>query len=628
MHPVLLWPASNLSSPTNGNCSLIQNDSKMMPPPALPPRRSSVQMIVPDGLSSSNIKAEVSNAGPGVVPHFSNAAGSQSPNSVNQRAYLPPQYPTMSDCPNMISEYPSNYRTMTDLDSSLKSDTVPKMEPLSEPPMCANAYPAASASDTHSSQMCISMKNSAAVMRASQSPDLYSNSHDFAYASSDMYANSTSDNESEARSPVEDLSMFANPRPANTVIPSDSLSLLGGSNVSSMMMQSTHNVLNSNDSSNYVVSPSFRMNSIVSNNVLTTSSSYPKNDKMLMATMSDSSYHQNTKRKTFQFNNLKSLQSLVSCSLKNTSSYENLRNAVCYKNTPATESSVVPVYQNYLNMENTPTLNSSEDVLLSYGKLDENKSVASSMDVVKSSMMLENAASSLMQEASRTARKNSHDYTLPISKAYATKSLDGGDNSSYLNSQSQESVLNDFVHAPMAVNAINTVPKLEELVNCAAESHMRSANKSASSLNLLNTSAISNSNCNRNSIQLNMFLTTETSQGGNCNGIRTTTSPSGRTNCVSENPLLVHNDELTSYQHATNASRNAIEISIVTNKPQDALELKKEKTVNVPEMSKKTEEGVFSSEISQMTENDLLSYINPSCFDEGKISILSKKTVL
>ena len=35
----------------------------------------------------------------------------------------------------------------------------------------------------------------------------------------------------------------------------------------------------------------------------------------------------------------------------------------------------------------------------------------------------------------------------------------------------------------------------------------------------------------------------------------------------------------------------------------------------------KKHEGMFPSEISRMSERDLLNYINPSCFDEGKLRI-------
>lgn len=595
VHPVLLWPSSNLSSTTDGSCNL-QNDSKMMPPPAMLPRRSSVQMIVPENMSS-NAKPDLPNTSSDVIPA---TTSSQLASGVPSHTFVSAPFTVMPEVTTMMSDFARNFHPLADVEASLKTEpTVPKVEPLPDSPALsctAESYSVPQTSDTQSSPTCLvpSIKTTSSLcISQPSSADLYVSSENFIYRPATMYSDVVAKTEQpENRSPVEELSTYDVTDSPPSIITTDSNR--------DLMVSAARTNLKSAESVNFISSNTLPINP---SGILPQIRS-PSVDNKISRILSDASFG---KARSFEFNELMSQQQqqqqqqqLATCFMKQSSSYENIRSAVCYKNVPATTESTATVYSNFMNLETESPLNDSDGNMM-FKKSPENKPVATSLSLAaEPPMILENTSMSLMPKVMgpRENSLDSYSSVLPVSKNQLPSE------SSFLSAQSQDSTLTEFVPSTLVDNAVNTVPKLEELVNSTAESYIRSG-QSASSLNL-----VTNANCVANTMSLDTFLSNAPQSNlmnNICNTVTATTH-----SCVSGTSLS------DAYQCGSMVA--SMEMSnVVPPKPMNVLELKDVKDENkpTPEM-KKTVEGMFSSEISRMTENDLLSYINPSCFDEGK----------
>ncbi|XKL63075.1 hypothetical protein PGB90_005439 [Kerria lacca] len=638
IRPVLLWPAS-----THGSSTLLAHtDSKMMPPPLILPRRSSMQMIIPDSLNQK-CNDDTNNAASDTIKPVSllnanstcnnnnNSDAGNTNSSSNQmtNTFIPTQFTSLSDVP-MLQEFARNFHSITNVDTSLKSEPVPKVEPMTDSTLsCAEPYTVTQNSDTKSTSTptCIvpSIKNQS--MFAKQSPDLYSNSENYIFQSTtDMYSSAVSKTEPR-NSPVEELSAFE--------VTVSSPSVISSKSISNLMLSSSRTLKSPTETSNFIVSNSISMNpspTAMSNirpttNLTETSfSKHDKNfefDKLLSQQQSHLQQQQlpppppPPPSPVQQQQQQQQQQQLTSCQLKPSSNYENIHRTFCYKNVPpATVASVNVYHRNYMNLENESSLNSDKEVMslnnnVVYKQSTDIKSGKTMNMTSESSLLMENSSMVMVPDIMRSTTESTSDNypsVLPLSKSYSpTKTY------------SQDTILNKYVPTNLVTNSVNVVPKLEALVNSAAESHMRTVTESSSSLNLLNDSVVSDTDCTANSMTLDNFLS-ETPRNNILNAVICNTVTSTSDSCVVENPLLIQTREPVAYSQCANIV-SSIDLTGATPKQMDMMVMKTinekdEKAMSVPNMSKKTEEGMFSSEISRMSEHDLLRYINPSCFDE------------
>lgn len=675
----MLWQGSALSSSSTvaNNCNMLlqHNDSKMMPPPVMLPRRSSVPMIVPDGLAA-NVKADAGSVTSDEMTPLTNATAAAAAvvAAANQMAaaasnpYVSTPYNTLPDVP-IIQDFARNFHAINEVDHpTLKTEPVLKVEPLSESAASTNGIVEMS---QQPSSVCMSSMKSGSLCTAQSNASMYLSDENYLYKSAtELYPAVVSKTEPRG-SPTEEMT-------AAFDVTSPTTPMMTANSLSSLMLPTshpTHGYLSSSsmsDSNDMMVnmsppSSNSSVSSASSGSVILEKQLPDKMSDMMASGLGDASpFKRILSPQSSPPQQLQQIQQpLSNCSLKQATSYDSLRNPFCYQNvvpqSVVTKTNVTGVYhQNYLNLEPSRSqLTAAESVSSIMFKNQQsvdvtgsaNSGVATSPTKPLSPLAMSMMENSLMPDMMRQPKSSSPNANNFGGAVMPTKS--------YLNSQSQDTLaLSEYVPSALVPNPASTVPKLEELVNSAADSHIRSGNAAAAaaaaassavaSMNLLShaSTAVSNTattSCNSSNAQLalNSFLA-EPQRQDVLSSVICNTPTTVATSCnvvasscgmVGENPMLVPRASESAastsvYQSCGGGSM--VELSVAAaavNKQMSMLEMKmakEEKSMSVnavqaQQMAKKSAEGMFPSEISRMSERDLLNYINPSCFDEGKL---------
>lgn len=674
LRPVMLWQGSGLNTTAasgNRNMLLHQNDSKMMPPPVMLPRRSSVPMIVPDGLAA-NVNTDAGSVTSDEMTPLTNATAAAAAvvAAANQMAasnqYVPTSYNSLPDVP-IIQDFARNFHAISDVEHpTLKTEPGLKVEPLPEP--SASTGNLVEVSQPNS--VCRSSIESGSMSTAS----MYLNDESYLYKSaSEMYSSVVSKTEPRS-SPTEELTTAFD-------VGSSATPMMTANSMSNLMLPTSHpahsylsssSMSDSNDMMVSMSSPSSNssVSSASSGSVILEKQLPEKMSDMMATSLGEASaFKRLLSPQSSPPQQLQQMQQpLNSCSLKQATSYDNLRSPFCYQNMvsqPAiTEANVTNVYhQNYLNLEPSSrqltSPNESVSSMMFKNQQSVNGSASSGVNANPpkslsplAMSMIENSLMSDMMRQPKSSPPRTTNFggtTMSMTKTFNTPK-------SYLDSSSQGTLsLSEYVPSALVSNPASTVPKLEELVNSAADSHIRSGNATAAaaaaaassavaSMSLLGDSSTAVSNaaagsCNSSNAQLALTSFLAEPQRNDvlssviCN---TPTTVSGSCGVMAENSMLVpRGSESTApasvYQSCGGASM--VELSVATaaaasnvNKQMNVLEMKSAKdeksmslnAVQAQQMGKKTPEGIFSAEISRMSDRDLLNYINPSCFEEGK----------
>ncbi len=471
--------------------------------------------------------------------------------------------------------------------------TEQKVEPMPD----STAYPCAepfsvtpnvTANELSVSSSCIIPSIKSQPMCDEQSATLYSNSTNFMYGSGDEIYPKT-----EPTTPgADDLNAFDASVSSPSIIPPDTISNLmsNGGVMASMPSQQTEKIsgiMNLADSA-YVKCKNMEF------------------DKLLAPAQQSAQQSPPSQQAGQQF-------AATAPQLKQSSSYENIHGAFCYKNVTPTSEANVDVFQNYMGLDSNSSLRSAETGVSTnnsniFSKTANNNKT--SLALSEPPLMLEGPSMSLMSNIMRQGKNSHNGYTsvLPMSKSYESIKT-------FLDTPPQDEILNEFVSSSLVEGSVDTVQKLDDMAYKAAGDHIRASNTTSSTLNLLGSSTPSGVTCTSGSV-LDNFLTEPP-----------------RTDLLSsvQQSLLVSRGEQNSFRQCDDMVRNMDlpatvpkQISLMDMKDVNA---KAEKALETS-ISQKTAEGMFSSEISRMSENDLLCYINPNCFDEGQYLLIISGAIL
>ncbi|XP_065224829.1 nuclear factor of activated T-cells 5 isoform X3 [Planococcus citri] len=655
---VLLWSASNnMSSPTdNRHCTYVLNvSSEMSVPPAqlLHPsttplvRRSSIQRIVPlsrlgsaSQASSTEILSNISSGAvrspPGVATHYPD------PLTVSHSLATGP-------VPNYFQATAAYRSALSDVVDPLllKPVIIPKLEPLSDcsTSSSTNSYSPPGLSSSHLSQLSDIADGSGAI--ESNNSSLPSSASMAASTQSGAYC-------SEDRG-VENSSAYSSSSIVRSVSyhlsPSSSTGIVEHSNYTNL-------VNNENGGATYPTTLNAAA-ALMS----------PPNNVMPVVNLAETSYNQtaskavNNESKSFQFNQLFDMKS--SQQQQQRTNQENLQTAgavICYKNAVLSaagqqsqaNSVISGTYQNYYqygggsNDSNEGTVNSTacgnvnQSSSSGSNKLSQSHGVDLSLMVAShSSSLLSNFKSSPLMLSGDSDSTTNDLPACSIVDSQQQKHNSSMDGCSFLNSVSTVAAMNEYgrgsgANSMMLDNgSVNSMPKLDALVNDAADSHIRSALGLVGSSSSSSVSQCSSSDRSHSMSSLNMYLSSSTSS--------LSSSPSKQPHHQQQqqqlqqvNDTVSHANRvqssdatcstLTSYQqlmaptsNQPSAMSNCTKILSTSASSDSLVQMKVNDTDtcdNVSRQIRKSEEGVFPSEISQMTESDLLSYINPSCFDQ------------
>lgn len=654
---VLLWSTSNnqSSAPSSRNCTYVQNTNSKtmsMSGPLLRPsaislgRGPSVQMIVPKTIGSVGSAAKV-------LSNVSPSTGARSPCSNTSDVVVPHyadgvvSHPMSAVVPNYFQSTEAYRSALSDIVDPLPV-VIPKLEPLSDGcSTVTSSYQQQATSSACTSEfsdvVASGLKAGSPPAVGCLSSDLYSKSQLGAYSNA-LVASSNDMS-------VDSMSTFG-----GMGVGADSVASSNNSNLSPAVTSSTTSCNGVVESSNYASlvngdgSTYSTAAAVVSNAAVLMSP--PINDSRTgdesaanMANLAESAYDRintaaDNKSKTYQFDQLFEMKSNQQQQLR--ASYENLHaaaaaasgGAICYKNAlmgvdqqqqqHLQINSTLAVYQNYHNFAGGDGSASSSVV----GPTSSNESAQRQM-VDSSSMAVSNGCSLLDMVKSASSS------SLMVDGGGSQSTVDlmarQRDECSFLNavasvtSQKQQPQSTDEaydrINSMLADNgSVNTVPKLEALVNDAAENHIRS------SMGLLSPSAndhVPTTNCGlrerSSSMSLGMFMSPSSQQQQQTNGV-----VSRAMDDATAGSLLTSYSQLmapTSNQPLAGSVCNKIsssgsDSSLVQVKNTHTANTT-DKSANVAGIIKKSDDGVFASEITRMTESDLLSYINPSCFDQG-----------